>query len=244
MKFRSTNKKAFIAGAFLILLGISPPAWSAGLQQTLEPERIIKEAQGYLQSHLPWDKDSYEVSVLYSGKPMELPVGELELDFQAPGKLLQPGRVPLALYVKVNQVVAKRVRLTALGTVNYELVKTVRRIARGEVIEPEDVTLERVKATRLPSRLATRLDDVLGYETRRELKVGRGIPMTSLKKPPLISKGARVTLVVSRGTLRITTAGKANEDGYRDNLVAVTNMQTRKTVYGRVVEANTVEVVF
>ncbi len=228
-----------------LLLLIAIPAthgWAA--VQVLSPERIIQEAEAYLKNHLPWEADSLDVSILYSGGGLELSRGAVELEFQAPARALEPGRIPLALYVKVNRVVEKRLRLTAMVSLSYDLVKTLRPVARGEVIAPDDVALERVSSTRLPTRMATRLEDVVGYEARQTLKAGRTVPMTSLKRPPMIAKGDRVTLRVNRGSLSITATGQAREDGYRDNLLPVTNLQTKKTVYGRVVDENTVEVVF
>jgi len=243
MRTRRIEKIAIACLLSVLFWGVGA-GWARAATQTLPPERIIREAREFIMSRLPWDEESADVSILYSGEGMELPLGPLDLQFQAPAKDVQAGRVPLALYVKVSEVVEKRIRLTALVTLTYEVVKTLRPVGRGEVIEADDVTLERVSATRSDTRSATRLEDVLGYETRRALKAGREIPLTSLKKPPLISKGDRVTLLVKRGSLRITASGRAGEDGYRDSLLPVTNLQTKKTVYGRVVDENTVEVVF
>ncbi len=90
----------------------------------------------------------------------------------------------------------------------------------------------------------TRLEDVVGFEAVRNLGAGRVITVNSLRKPPLVEKGDRVTLVAEKGSIRITVPGVVREKGFQNSLIQVLNIQTKKTVFGQVVDSKTVKVNF
>jgi len=234
---------------FTFWLGLFPTAvGSADIENAeiyfLSPQKITQGAEIYLSSRLPWAEDSRELSIEYRGKGVKLPSGRVELEYSIQNKTIRPGRIPLLLEVKVNDALKKRLRLTAHATIFYDVVKAVRPVARGEVIVSEDVVLERISSSREPGKWANRLEDVLGFEASRSLKPGRNISLDSIKKPLVIKKGDRVILIVDNGLMKITAPGTAREKGYLNSLVKVTNLQTKKTVYGRVLDENTIEVQF
>ena len=44
--------------------------------------------------------------------------------------------------------------------------------------------------------------------------------------------------------MKITVPGILKEDGYEDSMVRVLNIESKKIIYGRLVDANTVKVSF
>ena len=44
--------------------------------------------------------------------------------------------------------------------------------------------------------------------------------------------------------MRITAPGAVREDGFKNSIVQVVNLETKKLVYAEVIDANTVEVKF
>ena len=44
--------------------------------------------------------------------------------------------------------------------------------------------------------------------------------------------------------MTITTPGILKEDGYEDAMVRVLNMESKKIIYGRLIDSNTVKVTF
>ena len=44
--------------------------------------------------------------------------------------------------------------------------------------------------------------------------------------------------------MKITVPGILKEDGYEDSMVQVLNIESKKIIYGRLVDANTVKVSF
>ena len=71
-----------------------------------------------------------------------------------------------------------------------------------------------------------------------------GVLRRSMKKPALGSKGEKIMILAEKGGMKITTPGILKEDGYENAMVQVLNIESKKIIYGRLVDANTVKVSF
>ena len=106
----------------------------------------------------------------------------------------------------------------------------------------EDVWVGKAKSARTPKRVTTRMEDVVGFELKRDLGTGQPFPLNSLSRPFLVKKGDRIILVAEKGPMRITTPGIVRKRGYKDAIIEVFNVQTKKTVFGQLVDSKTVRV--
>ena len=88
------------------------------------------------------------------------------------------------------------------------------------------------------------IKDALGNEAANYLPNGRPLLRRSMKKPALGSKGNKIMILAQRGGMKITTPGILKEDGYKDAMVQVLNIESKKIIYGRLVDSNTVKVNF
>jgi flagellar basal body P-ring formation protein FlgA len=63
--------------------------------------------------------------------------------------------------------------------------------------------------------------------------------------PPLVKRGDVVLVVAESGGLRITTLGMVKQrEGRRGERIRVENIDSKKSLYGRVLDAKTVKVDF
>lgn len=212
--------------------------------QVLKASDIEKRALEFLADQIPWDPEMTDVAVEYKGKDIILPPGDLELNFRLPGNAMRAGRFSLSATLRVGEAVKKRIRMEARVIRSIQVVKAMRRVGRGEILTAGDVAVEIVKSNRSFRGKAARLEDVVGFEAVRNLIKGRAIRVNSLRKPPMVKKGGPVTLIVESGSMRITAPGIAREKGFKGGLVQVLNLQTQKTVFGRVVDSQTIKVNF
>jgi len=237
------REPARIFCAFILLLcslGIA----EAAENQALTAAQVRARALEFLEEKLPWDPDTTEVAIEYDDKDLVLPAGDLKLEFRLPASTLRAGRVPLSAQVRVNGAFHKRLRLNAQVTVEVQRIKTLRAVSRGEVLSEDDVEMETIQVSRMPRNAVTRLEDAVGFETVRNLGAGRVLTANALRRPSLVDKGDQVILVAEKGLMKITAPGIVREKGFKDSLVQVFNVQTKKMVFGYVVDAKTVKVNF
>jgi flagella basal body P-ring formation protein FlgA len=217
---------------------------TASESQVLTVEEIEKGAIDKLASVLPWDRESLEINVYYEGEDILLPPGKKELVYKTRGSIQKAGRIPLILQIKVNGNFKKSVRLNSRVLVSQEVVKTIRAVRKGEMISNDNIQLETIKTERPWKNAIQSIDHALGYAAGRNLPIGKILTPKFLKKPALANRGEKILILAEKGGMKITVPGILKEDGYEDGMVQVLNIESKKIIYGRLVDANTVKVNF
>ena len=230
--------------ACLCMFSILGSIATASESQVLTVEEIEKGALEKLASILPWDRESLEINVYYEGEDIILPPGKKELVYKTRGSIQKAGRIPLILQIKVNGNFKKSVRLNSRVLVSQEVVKTIRAVRKGEMISNDNIQLETIKTERPWKNAIRSIDQALGYAAGRNLPIGKILTQKFLKKPALVNRGDKILILAEKGGMKITTPGILKEDGYEDGMVQVLNIESKKIIYGRLVDANTVKVNF
>jgi flagellar basal body P-ring formation protein FlgA len=217
---------------------------SAAEKQTLTAEEIKKGATDFLFRTLPWDEEQLEIEIFYHGGKITLPSGEKLLIYKGRGGTKNVGRIPIMLEIKVDGIFQKRLGINSRVMVSQEVVKTTRQIRKGEIFTTDNIHIETIKTERLLGNTIKNIKDALGYEAVNYLPNGRPLLRRSMKKPALGNKGNKIIILAQKGGMKITTPGILKEDGYKDAMVQVLNIESKKIIYGRMVDSNTVRVNF
>lgn len=123
----------------------------------------------------------------------------------------------------------------------HSVVTPVRTIPVGSVIGADDIALATARH-RPASDVAQNIAAVLGMEARRRLYPGRPIHARDIGPVTLIERNARVTLRFRSGSLELTSVGRALEAGGKGQTIRVMNLDSRRTLYGQIVNAGVVDV--
>lgn len=217
---------------------------NASTASTITGEALEAQAMEFVLKNIPWDPETTDVRVDYKGKDIILPAGVVDLEFDFPQRRARMGRFPVTVKISVNNILKKRLRLTAHVTHYSPVIKTIRPVNRGDILTKGDVAVEVVPSNRILRNAMTSLDDVVGNQAIRNMGMGRVITVNSLQKPTLVKKGDQVTLIAQNGAMKITAPGIVREKGFKDSLIQVLNIQTKKMVYGMVMDSKTVKVNF
>lgn len=245
IKFKDTKLFSIILNGILIVWSlILVGAVDASATNTIKREAIESKAREFVEDRIPWDPQTTEITLEYKGKDIVVPAGTVDMDFDLPQRRVRMGRFPVTVIITVDNILQKRLRLTAHVTHYAPVIKTLRRVNRGEILTEGDVTVEVMPSNRITRNAMTSLDDVVGNQAIRNMGMGRVVMVNSLRKPALVNKGDQVTLIAESGGMKITVPGIVREKGFKDSLVQVLNIQTKKTVFGMVKDSKTVKVNF
>ncbi len=217
---------------------------AASETQILKANEIEKSVKEHLVKALPWDKESLEINVYYQGKDINLPLGKKELIYKIMGSSQRAGRIPMILEIRINDKFQKRIRLNTKVLVSQKVIKTIRAVRRGEILSNDEIRVETIQTERPSKNAITNIDFALGYEAARRLPMGEILLPSFIKRPALGNRGDKVLITAQKGGMTITTPGILKEDGYEDAMVQVLNMESKKVIYGRLVDSNTVKVSF
>ncbi len=111
-----------------------------------------------------------------------------------------------------------------------EVPVLTRNIARGEIIEPGDISMVWQRVSRLGRNVITDAALLVGMAARRGLRAGRIVRSNDVETPKIVAKGDLVSLIFKRGALQLTAIVRALESGAEGDIVRVVNPRSRKIV--------------
>lgn len=216
---------------------------------------VVREAQGleagfvrrvfeeYLAEHAPYRDRDWELVSLRTGRLPRLPAGELTYRL-LPDPSPNPTRLRLNIYLSVNGREVGRIR--AAGRINLfsRVVVAARLLPKDRVIQEGDLKVARVNIARLKHGALTDPSGLKGLSCRRTLQPGQPVQASDVVKHPVIRRGDTVTIVAQSGSLRVTTLGRAKEEGTVGENISVVNLGSKKRIVAQVVGPNEVRVNF
>jgi flagella basal body P-ring formation protein FlgA len=107
-------------------------------------------------------------------------------------------------------------------------------IARGEVIGESDLTYATVDGNALMANVPTRMNEIVGLQTRRVLTTGQPFRSDDLRRPIVVMKGQTITMQFSAPGVELSAMG-----GIGDT-VTIQNPASYRMISGIVVAPGTV----
>jgi len=217
---------------------------SDGAMRRLGDAEVRTVVERYVAAQLNPTGDRWRLgAVQLSGDP-KVPVGRVDLAVSHGAGVELVG--PTVLHLRVSGVDGSvhRLRVNAMIERETQVVLATRDLSRGDMVAEGDVAEAYRPLRSLPRDVARRLDAAVGMQVVRPVSAGALVRAGLLTQVPVVSRGAQVVLVAAQGGLRITTPGIVKEDGGAGEIVRVVNPASGKVINGRVVDAETVEVMF
>jgi flagella basal body P-ring formation protein FlgA len=112
------------------------------------------------------------------------------------------------------------------------VVVTRKPLGRYKPITEDDIMLQTVELTHLSSNVVTDPEAVLGKRTKRA--IGAQTPL----------RADSIEIIVESKGLKITTRGLVKKKGRLGDRIPVVNVDSKKVLYARVIDSNTVRVDF
>ncbi|WP_163267299.1 flagellar basal body P-ring formation chaperone FlgA [Chelativorans alearense] len=133
--------------------------------------------------------------------------------------------------------------LSAPAAAQETVVVPVRVIYPGETVSADVLDEVLLRHPRSGMAAIARLpEDLDGKVARRTLLPGRLVPLSSVREPYLVEKGAAVTVVFSEGALTISLLAVSLQSGAAGDLVKLRNADSGAVITGIVMGDGTVRV--
>jgi flagellar basal body P-ring formation protein FlgA len=208
---------------------------------SIGPEKIQSIIAEFFQKHRN-DLPEAQLHFIPASLPLPfiLPSGELTWEvFPSNPKILSSSSI--SLIFSVNGHVRKNISIFGHIEALAPVAVAVSTIQRGSVLTADQVhVLTRDIAETNSPCIDPR--DIVGKKTNRTIKEGTVIERAWLDFPPMIIKGQMVKIILNNGDLHIATAGMANMNGTKDQIIRVQNITSKKMIYCRVMAPGIVEV--
>jgi len=207
----------------------------------LSVEQIESIFKKYVAENSPWKPQNVTVQrVQFTGLPI-IPAGRMTYEvIPATSKQRLIGNVTVNVEFYVNGEKARTLGVTGKVEVFENVYMASRPLRRNEIINPADVEVQRINITETADRFATRPDQVETRRVIRDIGVHQPIELKDLDKPLVLKKGDPVTIIYDQPGLQVTAKGRVSADGGIGDTLAVVNVASKKTIYCKVLDGQTV----
>lgn len=233
--------KDFIIGVIIILVIPCSVHSTTGESHVLnipDAERIIKD---YLVQHTSWNESQIKVKNISISNNIILPPGE-EYEVVPAPKSTMIGRTAFSLNISRDGKTTHTSWISADIEVWVDAVLTSRSMKDRQLIGEGDIYVGKKDLAELPPGYIYDVKDVVGKRLKRFAGANRPLTVDMLEDPPLFKRGDRVFIIAESESLKVTALGTATEDGFRGRPAKVINIQSRKEVFGEVIDGGTVKV--
>ena len=231
--------------SFLLLLGLMTgfPARSAAAGTITAPE--IKGAIiHYVESSMHWPSGSLRIDDRAKINDVVIPGEDIRLEVAARPDQDFIGDTVLAVKYYSGRNLVKEETLRVMLEALKDVVVSTKALTKDKIITAEDVRIEKKWVRRLPEKLATVSDEVIGKVLMVNIRQNNEIARNVLKEPRLIKKGSAVRIILDNGDFSISTMGVSEENCIAESLIRVKNVSSNKIIYARVVGDSLVRVEF
>ena len=204
-------------------------------------EQIEEIFKKFVFENSPWKQEEINIQrVHFSGLPV-IPTGKMTYEVTASSpKERFIGNVTATIDFYVNGEKARTLSVVGKVEVFGNAYLASRPLKQNQMISAADLEVQKINLTDAADRFATRLDQVENRRVLRNIGVHQPLELKDLDKPLVLKRGDMVKIVYDQPGLSVTAKGQVNADGGVGDTLAVTNVTSKKTIYCKVVDAQTV----
>jgi flagella basal body P-ring formation protein FlgA len=201
-------------------------------------EEIFKK---FVLENSPWKQEDINIQrVRFSGIPI-IPTGKMTYEIStSSAKERFIGNVTVSVDLYVNGDKVRTLSVCGKVEVFGDVYQASRPLKPNEMISVADLEVHRINLTDNADRFATRPEQVENRRVLRNIGVHQPLELKDLDKPLVLKRGDPVKIVYEEPGLSVTAKGQANGDAGIGDTLAVINVSSNKTIYCKVVDAETV----
>ncbi|VAW54156.1 hypothetical protein MNBD_GAMMA05-1528 [hydrothermal vent metagenome] len=107
-----------------------------------------------------------------------------------------------------------------------------RQLYKGDVLSASDLEIEKHDLANLPHGYLEEKASSTGMKVKRRITAGTVITPSMLKKPRIVSRGQKITILAKIGRMQVRMEGKALAHGAAGDRIRVVNIKSRKKLEG------------
>ncbi len=198
----------------------------------------------YISNNLINNLSDARIKDIRVSENLKLPGGRITYTVKPPRSNDMAGKIPFTVNFEVNGKFYKRVWATATVEIFTHVVVTKKPLGRHKPITEDDIEMKKMDLAKLPSNVITDPEVVLGQRTRRAIGSHTVLRSNLVEFPPLLKRGDVVRILAEIGGIKITALGQVKKKGRLGERIPVMNFDSKKVLYARVLDSNTVKVEF
>ena len=210
----------------------------------IDPALGEAEIRDYIEKNAPWSKTKYQISIVRAHDPMHVENGQVSAKISMPAEKILAGRHTYQVDYYIGEQRVGRGSFSVMISVPDTVYVAAHPLARGVIISRTDVVEKQIDLATVHGQACTNLEQLVGLRTQRLIQSGEVLLSNMLQTVPLIRRGDAVLAMAQREGLVVTAFAIAREDGAVGEIIKVQNVQSHAVIHGKVINNNTVQVLF
>lgn len=187
----------------------------------------------YVAGNLIWNEKDRSI-VVRTERDLKFLPGPVAATVRGNVNLRSRGPLPLILTLK-NAGRSIDIPLSCVVTVKTDVVVCSEQIGGGKVLPAAALRIERRDITSLASEPISAIADAAGLLTVRTVLPGTIVTGVHVRRSPDVLRGDNVIMSCKSGTVTLSIAGIAREDGSGGQTIWIENLESRKLVRAKVI---------
>jgi len=205
-------------------------------------DEIRRAIVQYFERNVPWKTAEVRIREVRIPGSVFLSTPQYDLSIRVPPNTRFLGHTPVQIVFNEGKTGRKRIWASVYLEVLHPVAVIKRPMAKNQIISPNDIGLEKRDLAKIPPGAITDVDEVVGKRLKRTLAVGAVIRRSMVDRPPVVKRGDVVNLLIETPRLKITALGRVEERGGVGDVVRVINLDSKRKVYGQVVNRQLVRI--
>ncbi len=207
---------------------------------------IAQKAKEYLLDFLPMDERETTVELGRIPADQWVPKRRDKIDFFITLIDTSKDRGKIELVVSASSDNKRFFKVPVYFNVRvFEFVAiTKRKLRRKQLITRENLFIARRDTTRMRGMAFSSIEDLKGMTTIAPVQAHTILTDHMVEIPPTIRQGSLVKLIIKKSGFKIVTKGLAQQTGYKGEVIKVKNVNSKKMLYGTIVNSDSVNVVY
>lgn len=231
-------QRIFRAKFLFLLLSLIPTLGMA--EPSYEPmDAIYARIHNLIKQNLDQNTQIKKIQIQKLGDHTHLPKCRTPIEIRPAQQNSQRFSTRPTFLVKCDKPAWKifiRTRIEALRPV----IMALKPIPRHTLIKQDQVAKHWLDISQIRPNMLFRLDQVIGYRAKRTISPKTAITAQMLLPPYWVQKKKPVTLLTRIDGIEVRTKGIALKNAIENEIVAVKNLRSGKTIRGIVIAPNTV----
>jgi flagella basal body P-ring formation protein FlgA len=210
----------------------------------VDSAELLECATTALQAQLQIEGGDVEFEAPAGLRHVHAPPGRVGRDLKARvrGARTGPNSAVVDVEILVDGAAHRKVPVAFKLHRYHNVLKATSALRAGTPLGPDNLAIARERIDQVTGMFLDQFDQVEGMTAARNLQAGQRLTLGDTAPPAVIKKGDIVTVVLTRGRVRVTAKAMANHDAPLAGRITLTNLQSRSTLTGLVLAAGLVDV--
>ena len=181
------------------------------------------------------------VEVINPPNEIIMPTDKTNVWFEIPLGEISRGRSVIHVVLNSENNRTKKIPVSIMVRTFQDVLVSSHHLNRNSFVRADDIRIETRETTRLGrDRFISTPDEIIDKILIRGVSANRILRNDMFRVPPLVARGAQVTLMVKTKNLVVKTKGLARQEGGLNQVIEVQPLPSGKIVMAKIIDSMTV----